>query len=116
TTAAGVAVAAGGWVHHLTSLLILWALAGIANAVANVSYETVLQQEVEPAYRGRVLAGCGAVLDAGYLVGVALAGTVASDTGLRGAVLLSGAVIAAGGLAGGKLLTGRPSHDPMPIP
>lgn len=69
----GVAVALGAYSPSLAPVLVLWAIAGIANTTGTVAYETLLQERTPDRVRGRVFAAVEASLQAGQLAGVALA-------------------------------------------
>jgi MFS family permease len=96
----GLAVLAGAGASGLTTVLVAWLAAGAANAIANVSYESLLQERTPDALRGRVFAATEAVLDGAFLAGAFLAARIATLTGVRvaytaaGLLLLGAAVLA----------------------
>ena len=54
-------------------MLLLWVVAGVANTLGTVAYETLLQEQTPDHVRGRVFAAVEAAIQAGFLGGVALA-------------------------------------------
>jgi MFS family permease len=88
----------------LTPVLLLWLIAGAANALGTIAYETVLQQETPDEFRGRVFAASEGVLNVCYLVGVAVAGGLGAIVGIRWAFLVGGVVFLVAGLLSRRLL------------
>jgi MFS family permease len=76
-----------------STVLLAWLVAGSANAVGNVSYETLLQERTPDAVRGRVLAASEACLDAAYLAGALLASRLGSAFRAPLALAVSGAIL-----------------------
>jgi len=77
----------------------------------------LLQERVPDAFRGRVLAASGAVLDGSFIVGAFAAGSLGASFGVRAALGLSGAVfIGAAALAGALVVPapGRQLHETTP--
>jgi MFS family permease len=96
----GVAVVIVSRTTDFPTVLFAWLFAGAANSVANVSYESLLQERTPDALRGRVFAATEAVLDAGCLSGTFLAGVLGSLLHVSGALSISGgALIFAAALA-----------------
>lgn len=62
----------------LGPLLIMWMIAGMGNALGNVAYESLLQEQTPDRLRGRVFAATEAVLDVSYLLGALAAGWAGS--------------------------------------
>ena len=75
------------------TVLLAWLGAGFANAVGNVSYETLLQERTPDHVRGRVFAASEACLDAAYLVGALLAGRVGAAYPASAAMAVSGTIL-----------------------
>jgi len=59
-----------------STVLLMWLVAGAANSVGNVSYESLLQERTPDALRGRVFAATEAVADASFLLGAVAAGVL----------------------------------------
>jgi MFS family permease len=74
-------------------VLLAWLAAGSANAVGNVSYDSLLQERTPDALRGRVFAASEAVLDSAYLAGAFLAGWLAGAYRASTALSVSGAIL-----------------------
>jgi MFS family permease len=86
----GTAVLLSSQAASLNPVLGLWLLAGVGNAVAVISYNSLLQERTPDKFRGRVVAASEAVLDASLIVGALLAGSLGAMLGARGAFALSG--------------------------
>jgi MFS family permease len=67
-----------------------WVVAGAANTIGTVAYETLLLERTPDAFRGRVMAAAEAALEAGLLIGVLSAGVLAELIGTRGGLAVSG--------------------------
>lgn len=76
-----------------STVLLAWLAAGSANAVGNVSYDSLLQEWTPDALRGRVFAASEAVLDSAYLAGAFLAGWLAGAYRASTALSVSGAIL-----------------------
>ena len=87
----GLAVLSVSRAHNLSMILLAWILAGMANAVGNVSYTSLLQQRTPDEMRGRVFAAAEAALDAAYVGGGAMAAWVGGHFGIRPAYEVAGA-------------------------
>lgn len=90
--AVGLAVLASAQATSLNPVLGLWLLAGLGNAVAVISYQSLLQERTPDRLRGRVVAASEAVLDSALIVGALFAGSLGGLLGVRGAFAVSGAV------------------------
>ena len=99
----GVAVVASAAARMLEPVLALFMIAGVGNAVAVISYQSLLQERTPDRLRGRVVAVSEAVLDASLIVGALMSATLAGLLGVRGGMAASG-----GGLPGG----GGPGRSP----
>jgi len=77
----GVCILIASQAHSLSTVLCLWLIGGIGNALGTVSYESLLQEHTPDAFRGRVLAASEAVLHSAFLFGALLAGTVSGVIG-----------------------------------
>jgi MFS family permease len=101
----GLCVLTASRAAALPPVLFLWLLAGTANAVGTVSYESLLQERTPDSLRGRVMAASEAVLDGTFLVGVSIAGWLGEAAGIRGAFAVSGAVFLATALLSRVLIS-----------
>src|SRR5439155_10406574 len=105
----GACVLLAAQAHDLETVLLAWLLAGAANSVANVSYESVLQERTPDQFRGRVFAAFEFVTNVGFLTGAFLAGWLGSHLGVRLSYVFSGTIFMAAALvARGTLWHGRP--------
>jgi predicted MFS family arabinose efflux permease len=86
----GLALTIASQAGSLAPVLLLFLLAGFANAVGYIAYESLLQERTPDRVRGRVLAATESVLDAALLVGSLGAGALGAALGARGIFLLSG--------------------------
>lgn len=89
----GLAVLAVSRTADFRTVLLVWLIAGAANSVGNVSYESLLQERTPDELRGRVFAATEAVLDGSYLAGAFLAGLLGSLFAVSGAFAVSGSVL-----------------------
>ena len=90
-----------------------WPAAGLANAVAVISYQSLLQERTPDHLRGRVVGASEAVLDASLIVGAVTAGSIGALIGIRGTFAISGTVfIGAAVLARLLLGQGEPVQEP----
>jgi MFS family permease len=89
----GTAVLVVSQATEFGTVLIAWLVAGSANALGNVSYETLLQERTPDEFRGRVFAATEAVLDSAYLAGVAAAAALGSLLPVSSAFAISAAVL-----------------------
>jgi MFS family permease len=104
----GVAILLASRQSTLGPVLLLWVVAGVGNGLGTVSYESLLQERVPDAFRGRVLAASGAVLDGAFIAGAFAAGSLGASFGVRAALVASGALfIGAAALAGALVVPAR---------
>jgi MFS family permease len=89
----GIAVLAVSQTTEFGTVLIAWLVAGAANSVGNVSYESLLQERTPDEIRGRVLAATEAVLDAAYLAGAAAAALLGSLLPVSAAFVVSAGLL-----------------------
>lgn len=89
----GVAVIVVSRTTDFATVLLAWLVAGAANSVGNVSYESMLQERTPDTLRGRVFAATETVLDAAYLSGAFLAGVLGSLFAVSGALAVSGGML-----------------------
>jgi MFS family permease len=89
----GAAVLAVSRTTDLTTILAAWLAAGTANAIGNVSYESLLQERTPDALRGRVFAASKAVVSAAFLGGAFLAGWAGTHLGVRSSYVISGSLL-----------------------
>lgn len=114
--AVAVLMAAGS--PALGPVLILWLLAGAANALGTVAYETLLQESTPDELRGRVMAAVEASLQGGLLLGVGAAGAadaIFGDRPSRPGMFLCGVVFLAAALLAWRMLR-RPAAPPAAAP
>jgi MFS family permease len=116
--AVGGAVLLSARATSLNPVLGLWLVAGLGNAVAVISYQSLLQERTPDRLRGRVVAASEAVLDSSLIVGALLAGSLGELVGVRGAFAVSGVVfLLTAGLARMLLGGGRAARRaPAPAP
>jgi MFS family permease len=103
----GLAVLAASQQTLLSPVLLLWFVAGLGNGSGTVFYESLLQERVPEALRGRVLAASEAMLDGAFLVGVFAAGLVGERLGVRGAFVCSGLMFLLAGLVSYRMIRSR---------
>jgi predicted MFS family arabinose efflux permease len=103
-TIVGLCVLGASRAQALTAILPLWLVAGAANAVGSVAYETLLQERTTDSLRGRVLAASEATLDAAYLVGVFAAGWLGTALGIRATYAIAGGAFLVAALTSRVLL------------
>jgi MFS family permease len=108
----GFAVVVGSLATSLFTILLLWMVAGFGNAVATVSYGSLLQERTPDHLRGRVVAASEALLDGALVAGALLAGTVGAALGPRGAFLIAGVVFITASILGHL----RVHTDAVPAP
>lgn len=102
--AVGLAVLAASRAASVSPVVVAWLVAGSANAVGTVAYETLLQERTPDRLRGRVIAASEAVLDGAYLTGVLAAGAMGTALGVRGAFAASGLLLLVTALSSRALL------------
>jgi MFS family permease len=90
--AVGLAVLTSSQSRTLQPVLGLFMVAGLGNAVAVISYKSLLQERTPDRLRGRVVAASEAVLDSSLIIGALLAGSLGAAVGARSAFALSGAI------------------------
>lgn len=100
----GACVLVASRAQGVPGLLLPWVVGGACNALGTVSYESLLQERTPDAVRGRVLAASEAVLDLGFLGGLALAAGISGGLGIRPTFVLSGVMFVATAAAGWRLL------------
>jgi MFS family permease len=106
----GLAVFGAAFMGSLAPVLLLWVIAGVANTLGTVAYETLLQEETPDAVRGRVFAAVEASLQAGLLLGVAgaaLSETIFTGDEARGGMAVAGVLFCVAGVASWLLLQRR---------
>ncbi len=102
----GLAVLTVSRTTDFSTVLLAWLIAGAANSVGNVSYESLLQERTPDELRGRVFAATESVLDGSYLVGAFLAGLLGSALHVSGALAVSGAILLFAAALSRRLLPG----------
>jgi MFS family permease len=111
--AVGVSVLASSQARSLNPVLGFWLVAGLGNAVAVISYQSLLQERTPDSVRGRVVAASEAVLDSSLILGALLAGSLGEVVGIRGAFAVSGVVFLVTAVLARALLGSgeRPQRD-----
>src|SRR5205823_4905564 len=84
--------------HDLETVLLAWLVAGAANSIANVSYESLLQERTPDEFRGRVFAAFQFVTNIAFLSGAFLAGWLGTRFGIRLSYMFSGGLFLLGGV------------------
>jgi predicted MFS family arabinose efflux permease len=107
----GASVLIASFAKSLFPVLMLWIVAGFGNALATVSYSSLLQERTPDRLRGRVLATSEAVLDTAIVAGALLTGLLGSALGIRGAYALAGLLSIGAAVIGSKLLV--PLREPQ---
>jgi transposase InsO family protein len=74
----------------IETVLLAWLVAGAANSIANVAYESLLQERTPNEFRGRVFAAFGFVRNVAFLAGAFMAGWLGSHLGIRLSYVFSG--------------------------
>lgn len=97
----GGLIAGVGLVRQLEVVLVLLALAGMADVVSAIQRDTMLQESLPPSLRSRLTALQVAVVEGGPRLGGVEAGVMASLVGTQWSVLTGGL----GCIAGALLLT-----------
>lgn len=103
----GAAVLTVSRTTELSTIIVAWLAAGTANAVGNVSYESLLQERTPDALRGRVFAASDAAVSAAFLAGAFLAGWAGTHLGIRSAYVISGSLLLFGAVLAWTLLASR---------
>lgn len=118
-TVVGVAVLVVSRTTDFSTVLLAWLLAGTANSVGNISYESLLQERTPDPMRGRVFAATEAVLNGSYLAGAFMAGFLASWVNVSGGLAIAGGILLFAAALSRVLLPGparmelvAPSGDP----
>ncbi len=106
----GVAAVATAGASGLQTVLLAWLCAGLANAVGNVAYESLLQERVPDRFRGRVFAAFEVVANVGFLIGALLAGWLGTTIGVRLTYAVSGGLLLAAATVGRALLLRTPDQ------
>ncbi|HEX8098811.1 MAG TPA: MFS transporter, partial [Actinomycetota bacterium] len=103
----GLAAMAAAGATGLQTVLLVWLGAGVANAVGNVCYDSLLQERVPDRFRGRVFAAFELVANVGFLAGALLAAWLGSALGVRPTYAFSGALLLVAAFAGRRVLFER---------
>jgi predicted MFS family arabinose efflux permease len=109
----GLTVLAVSTTSDFRTVLLAWLIAGTANSVGNVSYESLLQERTPDELRGRVFAAAEAALDGSYLAGVFLAGFLGSLFAVSGAFAISGGILLFAAVLARFILPGARRGAPM---
>ena len=116
----GGSVFAASQAWALLPVIFLWVAAGVGNALATVSYESLLQERTPDALRGRVIAASECVLDAAFAIGLLVVGPLTALMGIRAAYAVSGTLLVAAAivsrvLIGGTARGGIPACSDQPL-
>ena len=118
--AVAIAVAGGAFVMaagatSVWPVALAWAVAGATSGLANVAYETLLQEHTPDGFRGRVFATVEAVQDAMFLAGALLVATVGAAGGFGpvGLAFLGVAAVAVGVLIPERRADVTSRHTPL---
>jgi len=107
----GLAVLIVSRTTDFSTVLLAWLIAGSANSVGNVSYESLLQERTPDELRGRVFAATETVLDGSYLAGAFLAGLLGTWLHVSGALAVSGSILLSAALLS-RILLPAPAERP----
>lgn len=102
TLAAGACIVLAATSPTLGPVLVLWVLAGVANTLGTVAYETLVQERTPDSVLGRVFAALEAAIQGGYIAGLglaALAAEIFGDGSTRAVLGVSGLMFVAAGFA-----------------
>jgi MFS family permease len=100
----GVCIFVASMATSLFPVLMLWIIGGSGNALATVSFSSLLQEYTPDRVRGRVIAGLDAVLNTATVLGVLAAGLIASAIGVRSAYAAAGFLMLGAVLLGNRVL------------
>ena len=89
----GIVVLTASRAADVPPVLLLWVFSGMANGIGSVSFESLLQERVPDAFRGRIMAAAESVMNGAAVLGLVLSSALAGFFGIRGAFALSGAVL-----------------------
>jgi MFS family permease len=101
---AGLAMLAGSRSTAVGLAVIAWVVGGIGSGVANVAYETLLQQRTPDRFRGRVLSAVEAIQEGTFFLGALSVGAFGGSVTPAVAIGLMGLGFVAIGLATIRLL------------
>lgn len=105
-----LSIVGASWWPVLAPVAALWLLAGGANALGSVAYESLLQRRTPDRLRGRVFGAAEAALDVTYLVGALAAGALGAAVGSRVAVGIAGAAVLVAAAYGVLVFLRRPAE------
>ncbi len=80
--------------EHFVLFVALTGIGGVASAVYNASFNTLIQEKIEPEVLGRVFAMFGSISLFPSLMGLLGIGIFAEDLGIRNTFVLLGGLIA----------------------
>jgi MFS family permease len=89
----GIVVITASRATNVPPVLLLWVFSGMANGIGSVAFESLLQERVPDAFRGRIMAATESVMNGAAVLGLILSSAMASFFGIRGAFALSGALL-----------------------
>ncbi|MEX0988806.1 MAG: MFS transporter [Actinomycetota bacterium] len=108
----GCAVLVVSRTDDFSTVLFAWLVAGWANALGNVSYETLLQERTPDEFRGRVFAAIEAVSDSAFVAGALIAVAVGAALAVQDVLAIAGGVMLIGAAAGIVLLPRPAPQEP----
>lgn len=111
-----VCIVSSSWLALLAPVAVLWLVAGSANALGSIAYESLLQQRTPDHLRGRVFGAAEAVLDVTYLVGALAAGALGALVGSRVGVGVAGVAVLVAAAYGVLVFLHRPAGSAPPCP
>lgn len=89
----GLVVLTASGTTTVPPILLLWVFSGMANGIGSVAFESLLQERVPDAFRGRIMAATEAVMNSAAVLGLVLSSSFAAILGIRGAFAFSGVVL-----------------------
>lgn len=89
----GLVVLTASGATTVPPILLLWVFSGMANGIGSVAFESLLQERVPDAFRGRIMAATEAVMNGSAVLGLVLSSSLAAFLGIRGAFAFSGIVL-----------------------
>jgi MFS family permease len=116
TLIAGGCIVLASGSPSLAPVLVLWVVAGVANTLGTVAYETLVQEHTPDSVRGRVFAALEAAIQGGLIAGLGLAALAGAlfedDVAVRGGIAVAGLIFIMAGFASWRLLHARPAPAP----
>jgi MFS family permease len=111
--AAGLCLLIGSRSSTVWPVVAAWMAAGIGSGVANVAYETLLQERTPDRFRGRVLSAVEAVQEATFFLGALFVGAFGGRVGPATAIAAMGVGLIGIGLATVRLVPVGAAGEPV---